>query len=133
MPREEIQNTVQTLFKTEFENAIQSSMSTFLSEIDSLKQENAKLRDEVDSLEQYGRRELIRVGGIPENKEENTTKIVTEIVKTIDKEYKVGDIIRSHRVGNPTNSRQTGTKTGSAANHCASKGHCGKETYFVQQ
>ena len=36
-------------------------------EIVSLKAENAKLRDSIDGLEQYGRRPLIRVTGINES------------------------------------------------------------------
>jgi uncharacterized membrane protein len=35
-------------------------------EIDKLKYENRKLREDLDSVEQYGRRSLIRISGIPE-------------------------------------------------------------------
>jgi hypothetical protein len=80
MLSDEIQSTIQIVFKTELENAVKGSIQGFIDEIDTLKKENAQLRDEVDSLEQYGRRELMRFSGIVENRMENTTKIVTEIV-----------------------------------------------------
>ena len=70
------------------------------------------MRDEVDSLEQYGRRELMRFSGIVENRMENTTTIVTDIVKSIDKYYQNGDVIRSHRVSNPNRSDRNGDKLG---------------------
>jgi hypothetical protein len=108
MLSDEIQSTIQIVFKTELENAVKG----FIDEIDTLEKENAQLRDEVDSLEQYGRRELIRFSGIVENRMENTTTIVTDIVKSIDKDYQDGDVIRSHRVGNPNRSDRNGHKLG---------------------
>ena len=112
MLSDEIQSTIQIVFKTEIENAVKGSTQGFIDEIDNLKKENAQLRDEVDSLEQYGRRELMRFSGIVENRMENTTTIVTDIVKSIDKEYQDGDVIRSHRVGNPNRSDRNGRKLG---------------------
>ena len=108
MLSDEIQSTIQIVFKTELENAVKG----FIDEIDTLKKENAQLRDEVDSLEQYGRRELMRFSGIVENRMENTTTIVTDIVKSIDKDYQDGDVIRSHRVGNPNRSDRNEHKLG---------------------
>jgi len=60
MLSDEIQSTIQIVFKTEIENAVKGSIQGFIDEIDNLKKENAQLRDEVDSLEQYGKRELMR-------------------------------------------------------------------------
>ena len=76
MLSDEIQSTIQIVFKTELENAVKGSIQGFIDEIDTLKKENAQLRDEVDSLEQYGRRELMRFSGVVENRMENTTTFV---------------------------------------------------------
>jgi hypothetical protein len=62
-----------------------------------LKLDNTKLKADIDALEQYGRRELIRFSGIVEKPGENTTDIVRNIVKSVDKDLPEGDIIRSHR------------------------------------
>lgn len=110
MLSDEIQSTIQIVFKTELENAVKGSIQGFIDEIDTSKKENAQLRDEVDSLEQYGRRELMRFSGIVENRMENTTTIVTDIVNSIDKDYQDGDVIRSHRVCNPNTSDRNGHK-----------------------
>ena len=53
----------------------------------------------------------MRFSGIVENRMENTT-IVTDIVNSIDKDYQDGDVIRSHRVGNPNRSDRNGHKLG---------------------
>ena len=112
MLSDEIQSTIQIVFKTELENAVKG----FIDEIDTLKIENAQLRDEVDFLEQYGRRELMSFSVIVENRMENrmenTTTIVTDIVKSIDKDYQDGDVIRSHHIGNPNRSDRNGHKLG---------------------
>ena len=110
MMHSEIQTMIQTLFKQEIETTIKNALQSFTREIETLKAENEILRDEVDSLEQYGRRDLVRFSGIVEQKNENTTDIVTKIVEAIDPEYTAGDIIRSHRVGNPNRTDKHGKK-----------------------
>lgn len=57
------------------------------------------LKGDIDAFKQYSRCELIRFSGINETSGENTTNIVTNIVKSIDPCFIEGDIIRSHRVG----------------------------------
>ncbi|CAC5426687.1 unnamed protein product [Mytilus coruscus] len=69
-----------------------------------MKYENKKLREDVDAVEQYGRRSLIRISGVPEpNDERNTTEVVRKIISDIDPEFKGVDILRSHRVGKLSN------------------------------
>jgi hypothetical protein len=52
------------------------------------------------NLEQYGRRSLIRISGIPEPVGEvDTTETVRNLISEIDPEYKPTDVIRSHKVG----------------------------------
>ncbi|XP_070209670.1 uncharacterized protein [Littorina saxatilis] len=77
------------------------------SEISDLKKLIAKkdreillLKDEVDNLEQYSRRNCIRIGPIPESDHENTDDIATAIAKSIGVD--IGEAIdRSHRIGKP--------------------------------
>jgi hypothetical protein len=51
------------------------------------------------------RRELMRINGIPDGGQQettaNTTKLVTDLIKSIDPDLNESDIIRSHRIGNP--------------------------------
>ncbi|KAK6191173.1 hypothetical protein SNE40_002911 [Patella caerulea] len=60
-----------------------------------------ELKDKNDELEQYGRREGIRISGITERPDEDTDKIVIEVGKLIGITITLNDINRSHRVGNP--------------------------------
>ncbi|KAJ4447843.1 hypothetical protein ANN_09851 [Periplaneta americana] len=56
----------------------------------------------VDDLEQYQRRQCVRIFGIEEEVGENTDKLVVELATNIGVELKVEDIDRSHRVGRTT-------------------------------
>lgn len=104
---EDITATIRTCLKNEIENCVKEAMKPLLHEIDALKIENDKLKADVDALEQYSRRELIRFSGIKESVGENTTQIVKQIVASIDGDFTEDDIIRSHRVGNP-NKKKSG-------------------------
>jgi hypothetical protein len=55
---------------TDITNLVFSRTQPLRDEIDKLKYENRKLREDLDSVEQYGRRSLIRISGIPEPEEE---------------------------------------------------------------
>ena len=52
----------------------------FQNQILELKQANVKLQNELDKLEQYGRRSCIRIDGIPEVSNENTEDVFNNIV-----------------------------------------------------
>jgi hypothetical protein len=52
---------------TDITNLVLSHTQPLGEEIDKLKYENRKLREDLDSVEQYGRRSLIRISGIPEH------------------------------------------------------------------
>jgi hypothetical protein len=59
-----------------------------------------QLTNDLDSLEQYGKRSIIRISGIPEPVGEvDTTETVRNLISESDPEYKPTDVIRSHRVG----------------------------------
>ena len=52
------------------------------------------------TVEQYGRRSLVRISGIPEPEGEcDTTDLVRKIISDIDPNYREEDVIISHRVG----------------------------------
>jgi hypothetical protein len=60
--------------------------------------ENRKLKTEVDALEQYGRRSLIRISRLPEPTEEgDTTEKVRKIISDIDPRYEITNIILALR------------------------------------
>ena len=97
-----IADAVKANIITDINNIIKSHTEPLIEQIDNLKVENRKLREDLDAVEQYGRRSLIRISGIPEPEgESDTTDAVNKIIKEIDPEYKEGDIVRSHRVGRP--------------------------------
>ncbi|KAK6168786.1 hypothetical protein SNE40_019967 [Patella caerulea] len=58
-----------------------------------------ELKDKNDELEQYGRREGIRISGVTERPDEDTDKIVIEVGKLIGITITLNDI-NSHRVVN---------------------------------
>ena len=58
-----------------------------------------KLQDQVDSLEQYGRRNCVRISSIPEVSNENRDELVRKVAESIGVSVGDGDIDRSHRVG----------------------------------
>ena len=73
-----------------------------------LKAENIKLKQalslnvfNVDALEQYSRRENLRIYGSPESKEkqDDGENIVFELAKELNIELKNYDIQRAHRLG----------------------------------
>ena len=59
----------------------------------------------LDELEQYGRRENLRIYNVPEEQDENDDgeKIVLKIAKELKIELHKSDIQRAHRLGKPGN------------------------------
>ena len=41
------------------------------------------LKDQVDALEQYSRRDCVRIGPVPESADENTDEIVKAVAKSV--------------------------------------------------
>ena len=60
------------------------------------------LKDQVDSLVQYSRRNCLRTGPVPEISSENTDEIVKTVAKSIGVTLPDDAINRSHRVGRVT-------------------------------
>ena len=74
--------------------------------IDQLRAENTELRVELDDLQQYSRRNAVRISGIPQPDNEKPQDLQKAVVKLIKEDMKVElldrDICRMHRVGRPT-------------------------------
>lgn len=71
--------------------------------ISKLEEENGKLFLQIDELEQYGRRPLVRVSGIPETNGEDTTRMILDASNKAGVPLQPDDVIVSHRVGRPHN------------------------------
>ena len=60
------------------------------------------LKDQIDSLEQYSRRNCLRISPVPEVSSESTDDIVKTVAKTVGVTLPDSAIDRSHRVGKVT-------------------------------
>ena len=60
--------------------------------------ENIKIREAQDELEQYGRRDCLEVRGIPQTESENTNDIIFQIASNIDVKIDHENISTSHRL-----------------------------------
>lgn len=120
---EEIQETVQRVVKEALQDAnslqvlVQLVKQTLMADLQAtieknntvikelkcaLQQKDEKivaLENRIDDLEQYQRRQCIRIFGVKEEEAEDTDKIATEVARKIGVELDVNDIDRSHRVG----------------------------------
>lgn len=64
---------------------------------------NVKYQHQINNLEQYTRRNSIRILGVPSSPEEHTTNLVIDLIADkLDIELTDLDIDRTHRVGKPT-------------------------------
>lgn len=96
--KETVTNSVVTeLQKTiEFNNEVISELKTALVKRD---EKIEALEAKVDELEQYQRRQCLRIFGVEEQEAEDTDKLVMEVGKRIGVDVNVMDIDRSHRIG----------------------------------
>ena len=74
--KDELSQYISSLVREEIQECLQDTIQPLQNEIEKLKLENSHLKSDIDALEQYGRRELIRVNGVQETADENTTDIV---------------------------------------------------------
>lgn len=102
--------------------AVREATSSLTAELHSVKTENIELKSscnelrqrltrlelENDALEQYGRRNIIRVSGIQEQNNEDTDDIVLQLANDLDVPMTKQDIDRSHRVGKLDTRNQSG-------------------------
>lgn len=88
---------VEELKQTLAENtAVIESLKTALEEKD---RTISRLNNKIDDLEQYQRRQCLRIFGVKEEQAEDTDKIATDVAGRIGVELSITDIDRSHRIG----------------------------------
>ena len=68
------------------------------SEVNNLRNEVQLLKFELDRLNQYSRRDSVRISGIPESEDENTNDIVKQLAADIGVTLTPNDISVSHRL-----------------------------------
>ena len=78
---------------------------SFEKELEERDQKIAELENKIDDLEMYGRRNGIRIHGIPENEGEKTDEIVMKLAQDIGANIPSSALGRSHRVGRKNNNR----------------------------
>ena len=77
-------------------------------EIRELKVRVTTLEEKTDELEQYSRRNTIRIRGIPEAPNEDTDALVKDVAaKKLDVQLTKHDFVRSHRVGRKSETQHT--------------------------
>ncbi|KAI4463744.1 l1 transposable element-related [Holotrichia oblita] len=92
-----IENSIDVALKTHAE-----TLKTYSAHIDQLKEENLVLRNKMDSLEQYSRRNNIRINGIVQEQDENLEeKIISFCEERLNVSVELRDIDRVHRLGKP--------------------------------
>lgn len=94
---------VKALLREEIDQAVEARVAQ---ETDSLKKELTDIKgkyndlmSKYDDLEQYSRRSCLRLSGIPENQNEDVTKLVLDFSRRIGANVSPSDIDRAHRVG----------------------------------
>ncbi|WAQ93585.1 hypothetical protein MAR_006056 [Mya arenaria] len=114
---------LKSLFTVEIQSSINNAVDALIpkvieginlrlsDEIDSLKTENVHLKarisvlekseDRLEHLEQYSRRNSLRISGVHEREGESTDDIVTKLVSDLGSSVSLDEIDRSHRVGRP--------------------------------
>ena len=86
---------------------LEESNQNLLATNKSLTARVAVLESQADQAEKYGRRNCLRISGIPEETGENTDNLVLKIADDIEADVRPQDIDRSHRVGNPKRKKAT--------------------------
>ena len=80
-------------------------------EISGLKYRLVAVEERCDELEQYSRRNTVRIRGIPEADNEDTDRLVTDLAaRKLEVPLATNDIVRSHRVGRKTEDERKGPR-----------------------
>lgn len=119
-----VQQTLQdTTMLATFANLIQESVTAAVAELSTALEESRGLVNELklalddrdkkirhlecrlDDMEQYQRRQCLRIFGVPEVENEDTDVIAIQVAEKTGVSLQVSDIDRSHRVGKKTDDR----------------------------
>ena len=118
-----LQDTFRDEIGTMVTNIVDGVLHGLQDRIDILKKQNAELKkqnteltarvnaleSQADKAEQYSRRNCRRVSGFDEKEKGNTDRIILCMAANIGSDLRihVQDLDRSHRVGNPNNTKRT--------------------------
>lgn len=95
-----ISKAVKAEILADINKLIDTKTEPLVQKISELETENKQLQKDLDALEQYGRRSLIRIPGLSERTTgDETATAVRKIISEIDPYHKPEDVIRSHWVG----------------------------------
>ena len=90
------------------EQTVTLKVAPLQTEVDNLNKSLFKVQKELkcvsvrnDDLEQYSRRSCLRISGIVEKNNEDTTRFVLDLADRCGADISIQDIDRSHRVGRP--------------------------------
>lgn len=103
---EAVRDAMKDSLREEFARIVDEKIAPLHATIDQLRTDNKDLRSQLDELEQYGRRPLIRFSGIRETTVEDTSAVILQMTKTVEIALDPQDIVNSHRVVKPANRRQ---------------------------
>lgn len=81
------------------------------SEVQCLKTENSRIKEELDNLQQYSRRSNLEIRGIPQKQNENVYEIIKSVASKLECDMNIRDIDACHRVrAHTSNSSQKDDK-----------------------
>ena len=86
-------------------NDLKTENSNLKTKVDELEKKVATNEANIDSLEQYRRRNTLRISGIPEDAIESTDTKVLDLAGDLNVNLFSHDIDRSHRVGKPSSTK----------------------------
>ena len=102
--------------KAELHMVVHNATAPLINEIEKLKFDNNNLRqamnetlslsEKVDDLEQHSRKSCIRVSGVPQRIDEDTTQIVCDIARKLNVDIQPQDISACHRLPTPKGHKQ---------------------------
>ena len=102
----DVKNSVMSALRNELRVSFREELKELKSElvqknkiISKLESRIDVLENQVEGLEMYGRRNGVRIFGIPETEGENTDQIILKLVEDIDADIPPHALGRSHRVG----------------------------------
>lgn len=102
---EAVREAIKDSLRDEISNMIEEKTEPLRNEIEQLQRDNMNLRRDLDELEQYGRRPLIRLSGIPESSSEDTKAKILDATSKAKIKLSPDEIVNSHRVGHPKRQR----------------------------
>lgn len=85
--------------------ALEEKNNILKKEVSHLNNKVTKLETDLDSVEQYNRRNTLRITGIPEDPKENIDQTVAEVASAMNSNIKLSEIDSTHRTGKPKGNR----------------------------